>query len=108
MGLKEPENIEAMVESLPFFVGRPPYFVKIINKQQDIVGKKDQTMAYQKQEQYDIYFHIFQEPLQNNHELMLLAERIDWDDITERLLPYYSRKGRRAICPTLASLPSNS
>jgi len=53
-------------------------------------------MAYQKQEQYDIYFHIFQEPLQKNHELMLLAERIDWDDITERLLPYYSRKGRRA------------
>ena len=53
-------------------------------------------MAYQKQEQYDIYFHIFQEPLQKNHELMLLAERIDWDDITDRLLPYYSKKGRRA------------
>lgn len=53
-------------------------------------------MAYKKQEQYDIYFCLFQEPLQKNHELMLLAERIDWDDITDRLLPYYSRKGRRA------------
>ena len=53
-------------------------------------------MAYKRQEQYDIYFRLFQEPLQKNHELIFLAERINWDDLTERLLPYYSRKGRRA------------
>jgi IS5 family transposase len=53
-------------------------------------------MAYVKQEQYDIYSHLFQDPLQKNHELLLLAENIDWDDITDRLLPYYSRRGRRS------------
>ena len=53
-------------------------------------------MAYMKQEQYDIYSHLFQDPLQKNHELLLLAERIDWDDIIDRLLPYYSRRGRRS------------
>jgi IS5 family transposase len=52
-------------------------------------------MAYIKQEQYDIYSHLFQDPLQKNHELLLLAEGIDWDEITDRLLPYYSRRGRR-------------
>jgi transposase, IS5 family len=52
-------------------------------------------MAYIKQEQYDIYSHLFQDPLQKNHELLLLAEHIDWDDLTDRLLPYYSRRGRR-------------
>jgi len=52
-------------------------------------------MAYMKQEQYDIYSHLFQDPLQKNHELLLLADRVDWDDITDRLLPYYSRRGRR-------------
>jgi hypothetical protein len=53
-------------------------------------------MAYKKQEQYDIYFCIFQEPLQRNHELILLAERIDWVDMTDRLLAYYSKRGRWA------------
>lgn len=52
-------------------------------------------MAYIKQEQYDIYSHLFQDPLQKNHELLLLADRIDWDKITDRVLPYYSRRGRR-------------
>jgi transposase, IS5 family len=52
-------------------------------------------MAYIKQEQYDIYSHLFQDPLEKNHELLLLAERIDWDELTDRLLPYYSRRGRR-------------
>lgn len=53
-------------------------------------------MAYMKQEQYDIYSHLFQDPLQRNHELLLLADRIDWDDMIDRLLPYYSRRGRRS------------
>jgi IS5 family transposase len=96
MSLKRPENIEAMVDPLTFFVeGRPIFCKNCFDKQQDI-EVKDQTMAYKKQEQYDIYFRLFQEPLQKNHELILLADRIDWDDITDRLVPYYSRKGRRA------------
>jgi IS5 family transposase len=53
-------------------------------------------MAYIRQEQYDIFSHLFQAPLQTNHELLVLAERIDWDDIIDRLLPYYSRRGRRS------------
>jgi IS5 family transposase len=53
-------------------------------------------MAYIKQEQYDIYSHLFQDPLQKNHELLLLANHIDWDGIIDRLLPYYSRRGRRS------------
>lgn len=53
-------------------------------------------MAYIKQEQYDIYSHLFQDPLRKNHELLLLVEGIDWDDIADRLLPYYSRRGRRS------------
>jgi IS5 family transposase len=53
-------------------------------------------MAYHRCEQYDIFHEIFQAPLQRNHELILLGERIDWDEITARLLPYYSRRGRPA------------
>jgi IS5 family transposase len=96
MSVKTPENIEAMVEPLTFSVEGHPIFCKNCSDKQQDIGEKDQTMAYKKQEQYDIYFCLFQEPLQRNHELILLAERIDWDDITDRLLPYYSKKGRRA------------
>lgn len=53
-------------------------------------------MAQTKYKQYDIYCEVFQEPLQKDHELIVLADHIDWDDITDRLLPYYSNRGRRA------------
>lgn len=53
-------------------------------------------MAYNRYEQYDIFTQIFQEPLKKDHELLLLAERIDWDEITQRLMPFYSRRGRQA------------
>ena len=53
-------------------------------------------MAYQKQKQYDIFDAIFRAPLRRDHELILLSDRIEWDDITQRLLPFYSKRGRRA------------
>ncbi len=53
-------------------------------------------MAYNRYEQYDVFTQIFQEPLQRDHELILLAERIDWDDMTDRLMRFYKKKGRRA------------
>ena len=53
-------------------------------------------MAYDRQEQYDIFAQVFQDPLQKDHELILLAQRIDWDDITDRLMPFYSKRGRQA------------
>lgn len=53
-------------------------------------------MAYSKYKQYDIYHHLFKEPLQKDHELILLADRIDWERITDRLIGYYSKKGRKA------------
>lgn len=53
-------------------------------------------MAYDRCEQYDIYRQIFQEPLRRDHELILLAERMDWDGITDRLMPFYSKVGRQA------------
>jgi IS5 family transposase len=53
-------------------------------------------MAYCRYEQYDIFQRVFQEPLQRDHELMVLGEHMDWDAITDRLLAYYSRRGRQA------------
>jgi IS5 family transposase len=53
-------------------------------------------MAYNRCEQYDIFTQIFQEPLQKDHELLLLAKRIEWDEITDRLMPFYSTRGRQA------------
>lgn len=53
-------------------------------------------MAYNRCEQYDIFTQIFQEPLQKDHELFLLAEQINWSDITNRLIPFYSKRGRQA------------
>lgn len=53
-------------------------------------------MAYNRYEQYDIFSQIFQDPLQRDHELIVLGESIDWDEITDRLRVFYSRKGRQA------------
>ena len=95
MGYEKPANIEAMVQFSTFFLERStPDRVEVVCRNNNPLGE-NQTMAYMKQEQYDIYSHLFQDPLQKNHELLLLAERIDWDDITDRLLPYYSKRGRR-------------
>lgn len=53
-------------------------------------------MAYNRCEQYDIFTQIFQKPLQKDHELILLAQRINWPDITDRLIPFYSKRGSQA------------
>ena len=53
-------------------------------------------MAYQRRIQYNMFAEYFQSSLDPTHELILLADKIDWDEITESLLPYYSRTGRRA------------
>ena len=50
-------------------------------------------MAYTRYEQYDIYSQIFQEPLQKDHQLLLLAQGIGWDEITDRLVPFYGKPG---------------
>lgn len=53
-------------------------------------------MAYHRWYQYDILDELFQAPLQQDHELCLLGDRMNWEEITTSLLPYYSRRGRRA------------
>lgn len=53
-------------------------------------------MAYKRRLQYNILDRYFQASLDPSHKLILLADRIDWDSITEELLPYYSCKGRPA------------
>jgi IS5 family transposase len=53
-------------------------------------------MAYHRRVQYNMFDERFQSSLDPTHELILLADKIDWDEITESLLPYYSRTGRRA------------
>ncbi len=39
--------------------------------------------------------------LDPSHELVLLAERIDWQALTDKLAPFYSLRGRRAKAPRL-------
>jgi len=53
-------------------------------------------MAYQREYQYDIFEAVFQYPLHPRHELILLGNRIDWDNIQDRLSTYYSSMGRQA------------
>jgi IS5 family transposase len=53
-------------------------------------------MAYRRQHQCNIFENDFQASLDQHHELVLLGERIDWDQITRVLVPYYSPVGRPA------------
>jgi hypothetical protein len=67
---------------------------KKLRTTQHIGGK--QPMTYHRWYQYDILDELFQAPLQQDHELCLLGDRMNWEEITASLLPYYSRRGRRA------------
>jgi IS5 family transposase len=53
-------------------------------------------MACGNSNQYSIFEWVFKHHLDPDHELVRLAERIDWDTLTERLSRRYSRRGRRA------------
>lgn len=53
-------------------------------------------MAYQRRVQYNMFDERFQSSLDPHHALIRLSDGIDWDRLTEALLPYYSRTGRRA------------
>jgi len=53
-------------------------------------------MAYQRRIQYNMFDTYFQSSLDPHHRLVLLAAQIAWDRLTESLLCYYSRIGRRA------------
>lgn len=51
-------------------------------------------MSLQKAYQMTIIAGVFQAKLNPNHELLILAEKIDWERIAEDLAPNYSRIGR--------------
>ena len=51
-------------------------------------------MSLQKAYQMTIIAGVFQAKLNPNHELLILAEKIDWERLLEELSPYYSRVGR--------------
>jgi IS5 family transposase len=53
-------------------------------------------MAYRRCYQDNIFEHDFQASLDQHHELVRLGDRIDWDQITRVLAPYYSSVGRPA------------
>lgn len=52
-------------------------------------------MAYEKHHQYSIFEWMLKCNLDPDHELIRLAEKIDWDTIRTRLSKYYSRIGRK-------------
>jgi IS5 family transposase len=56
--------------------------------------RKD-SMSLQKAYQITIIAGIFQAKLNPNHELLILAEEIDWERIADELAPSYSKIGRR-------------
>ena len=47
--------------------------------------------------QYSFEDWLFKKYIDSTHELVRLAEKIDWAMIYETLSPYYSTKGRQAI-----------
>lgn len=51
-------------------------------------------MSLQKAYQMNIIDGLFQAKLNPNHELLILAEKIDWERIAEELAPNYSKSGR--------------
>ncbi len=51
-------------------------------------------MSLQKAYQMTIIDGLFQAKLNPNHELLILAERIDWERLAEELSPNYSKVGR--------------
>ena len=53
------------------------------------------SMSLQKAYQMTIIADLFQAKLNPSHELLILAERIDWELLAERLSPKYSSIGRK-------------
>jgi len=51
-------------------------------------------MSLQKAYQMTIVAGVFQAKLNPNHELLILAEKIDWERLAEDLRPHYSKVGR--------------
>ena len=51
-------------------------------------------MSLQKAYQMTIIAGVFQAKLNPNHELLILAEKIDWERLAEELAPNYSKVGR--------------
>jgi transposase, IS5 family len=51
-------------------------------------------MSLQKAYQMTIIAGVFQAKLNPNHELLILAEKIDWERLAEELAPNYSKIGR--------------
>jgi IS5 family transposase len=51
-------------------------------------------MAYRRHHQCNIFEEEFQASLDQNHELVQLGKRIDWQSIIRVLLPYYALAGR--------------
>jgi len=52
------------------------------------------TMSLQKAYQMTIIDGVFEAKLNPNHELLILAEKIDWERLSEELEPNYSNIGR--------------
>src|SRR5437868_10488296 len=52
------------------------------------------TMSLQKAYQMTIIDGIFQAKLNPKHELLILAEKIDWERLAEELASHYSKIGR--------------
>ncbi|MHB8481694.1 MAG: hypothetical protein ACYDBV_02995 [Nitrospiria bacterium] len=53
-------------------------------------------MAYVVQRQYSINGFLFHQTLNSDHELIRLAEKIDWEEISYRLLKFYKVRGRQS------------
>ena len=53
-------------------------------------------MAYERHQQYSIVDWIINNNVDPEHKLIRLTNRIDWDEIIEKLSIYYSTKGRKA------------
>lgn len=53
-------------------------------------------MGYHADRQLNIFDWVWQRTIDPQHELVKLAHKIDWDNMTYRLRKFYSKKGRHA------------
>jgi hypothetical protein len=63
-------------------------------------------MAIQVYQQTTIWGWLVQQALDPTHELLVLAQQIDWEVITMALRPYYAKLGRSVAYLDLADNPS--
>jgi IS5 family transposase len=59
-----------------------------------MTADREDSMSLQKAYQMTIIAGVFQAKLNPKHELLILAEKIDWERIAEELAPSYSKIGR--------------